>query len=765
VNKNLNIPTLSDNLSDHQKRSTGFSPRWGQEQHGHPGPLSSPLFPRVFLLFRYISLLLTSLLFLLSPFPLELVYKLLLCGLLFGLAGLTVRMYRRHQDNQVAIKNLTLVETLGITLLVLFTGGLASPFVLYFLNPLIMVSLHLSFFYAWCSLGFLLSGGLLQAYFSQASALSVPDLLFFHQDIILVLILLTLVVQVFARIYYTMEEQSQQLEVQQKELLSSFMELTDNHRLMESLSTYQRESVSSKREEDIFSRLVAVSLFAFPLEEAAVLGLKQPLTPGSTDSFGDYTLIRSNNQGQVVEKLPVGELRDRGQELFSRQGFVLLAERSWIAVPIRVGQGNIIAIYLARLRPGKNWASMRDSLGFFIQFTEQVLGSLRNYQQTKETLYHLSSLYEAMETISSWEDPREIMDLFSNHAWKLTESEKVIFWIDQLESEGEAPQYSSVYSVKGQSEVFPEESWQGSLLEAWAMMQDNPAPLVHSLEDENGNRVGQMTCVPVKSRSRCFGILAALQSKKNFNKEETLQKLSFLAELGAISMERMVTELFSDKLLVLEEQKRIANEIHDNISQNLFSIVYGLQAVNRQARGLEPELQEQLSTIQEVAAQTSKELRLLIYRLSPQKRGDETYMSEIRNYLNGLASINNIQIEIVAKGTEEYLNPFMRGAFFRIIKEATGNSIRHGQCRQIKVMLEMNPFASALTISDDGRGFDAEAYQEDNQHPEGLGIRNMRELIQSLQGTFQLRSNPGEGTVISMEVPTSPVSKGWAQAR
>ncbi len=753
------------NPAAHGHNTRSFSPgyAWGVDPAyaNRAAPFNKRIY-RTFVFFRYASLFLTSFIFLIGRFPMETAYKLLLCGLLFILATVSVQIYRRYQENIRVVKNLTLAEAFGITLLAIFTGGLASPFVLYFMNPLVMASLHLPLIYTWAFLGLFLSWTLLIEGFFQETLLSFSALLSSHIDILLVLILLTLVVQIFARIYYTLSEQSQQLEIQQEELLASFLDLTENHQIIEALSEFQRESVSYKREEDILSRLATVSSFVFPFKKSGVLYLDYPLDPDSTRPFESYTLITGHKEETLQEQNMVHELRERREELFSRQTPFTGRDRSWLAMPIRLEKGQIIAIFIARMRETANPGKYPETLGLFINFTEQVIESLRSFKQTEETIYHLSSLYEAVETISSREDPREIMDLFSTYAWKLTKSEKVIFWIDQLETEQGGRSQASVYSVKGQSELFPEESWQGTLLEAWAAIKDNPAPSFHSLGDEEGNLLGEMICVPVKSHSRCLGILAALQSRqRSFHREETLQKLSFLADLSAISIERMVTEVFTDKMLVLDEQKRIANEIHDSISQNLFSIVYGLQSVTRQVGELKPELQEQLSAIQEVAGRTSKELRLLIYRLSPRKRGDDTFVAELRSYLNGLSHINNTPIDFRVEGTEEYLNPSMRGAFYRIIKEATGNSIRHGGPRKLEVTLKMSPFAAALTIVDDGQGFDAQAFQE-NEHLEGLGLINMRELAHSLQGTFKLRSAPGEGTSISVRVPTSPVSKGRA---
>ena len=751
INSTLPLPQLGEN--GEKKTDTAYQGTY----------FSLRLF-RVFNLLRYSSLAFTSIVYLVGTFPQEYSTKLIIIVALIVLALFAVKAYYHYLHNVQAVKVLTLLECFSITVLMLFTGGLASPFVWYFLNPLFIAAMYLPLVYTWAYWGLFLSWGIVQELYLLQGGTSLLGILRTHLEIVLILSLITLVIQVFTRLYHALEEKSRQLGMQQDELIASFLDLSQNHYLVQTLSDFQRTAISFKRDEDILKLLTKVSNFVFPFEETAVLCLDEPLFPNSSQPFGSYRLIQDNDGVRNVffDRKVIAEVRDRWQEFFTPGGMIKGTDRHWIAIPIRLEKKKIVAIFLGQLKDSAKLDKFPGNLSLFIQFTEQVIQSLQSLKQTEETLYHLSSLYEAVDTISGRENPRGTMDLFSAYARKLTNSEKVIFWMDQA-GEGEF-QYNSVYSVKGKSDAFPEEYWQGALLRAWTEIRENPKPFVQTLEGAGGEYLGQMICVPVKSRSRCFGVLAALQARQRYNIEEILQKLTFLSELSAITIERNMAELFSDKLLVLEEQKRIANEIHDSISQNLFSIVYGLQSAVKQADRLSPELQEQLSTIQDVAARTAKELRVLIYRLSPRHRGDDTFMSEVRAYLDGLANINNTVIDFNVEGTEEFLNPSMRKAFYRIIREATGNAIRHGKCGKINISLEMSPFASKLTISDNGKGFNLSKGDEDGQRG-GLGIINMKELAHSLQGNFNIVTAPGEGTVVNCSVPTSPVSTGRAHSR
>lgn len=469
-------------------------------------------------------------------------------------------------------------------------------------------------------------------------------------------------------------------------------------------------------------------------------------------------MINLKGESEPLSFLILREVRDCWQE-FSTRKMLTAEENDWFALPIWSFRERLAAVFIARVNAEAKIMDFISTLSLFITFSEQVMQGLSSLKLAEKNLQRIASLYEAVETISMREDPREVIDLFAAYARALTGCEKVIFWMERLPEPQAGEEPSSFYAVRGKKEIFPEEQWRASLLQAWSEIRDAPRPLIQEIEidDYFQSGRGQLVCVPVRSRARCFGMLAALQPQDRHNVEEIIQTLSFLAELSAVSIERNMADLFADKLLVIEEQNRIANEIHDSISQNLFSIVYGLDALHKKMIFLKPEQRETLATIRGLAAQTARELRLLIYRLSPRHRGDDTFLKEVKVYLDGLANLNAISIDFQVKGREEFLNQAMRRAFYRMIKEATGNAVRHGNCSEITVELEMSPFGSNLKIMDNGRGFDVSLYSEPANTDGKLGLVNMRELALALQGILNIESEIGKGTIVHCTVPTAPL--------
>ncbi|MDD2554565.1 MAG: histidine kinase [Desulfotomaculaceae bacterium] len=267
--------------------------------------------------------------------------------------------------------------------------------------------------------------------------------------------------------------------------------------------------------------------------------------------------------------------------------------------------------------------------------------------------------------------------------------------------------------------------------------------------------------MPLQSDSILFGLLGYVMYSGHENFENESRALSYLTELVAAVMERQKAEDLSARLMVVEEQNRIANEIHDGVSQQLFSVVYALHALSRKKGQLqEQEVQKQLSLIKKTANQAAKDLRASIYRISPNKRGEQVFLAGVSSYLEDLARLNHIDVQFLPEGSEESLSPALRKALYRIIREATSNAIRHGRCGSIKVILKMTPVKVSLQVIDDGKGFMADEKKQQG----GLGLVNMRSLMATFNGSFTIDSCPGSGTIITCVAPDDAESEAvqWA---
>ncbi|MEW6183400.1 MAG: histidine kinase [Bacillota bacterium] len=365
---------------------------------------------------------------------------------------------------------------------------------------------------------------------------------------------------------------------------------------------------------------------------------------------------------------------------------------------------------------------------------------------SEQSLQHISSLYQALEAFSTQEDTAQFALLLAKYAKTLSRCPAACLLMRGETQEKQKP----VVRVCNGEDEYSRINLEGEISRIWE--REEPETKVSAFFDEAGIR---LTCVPIISQSECFGMLGYLEPANTREAEDRDRAVNFLAELGAIVLERLKTEKLGGRLLVSEEQNRIANEIHDGVSQHLFSISCALHSLSRQKAGLQDEeVQRQLQLVKNTANQAARELRASIYRISPRKRGESIFVAGLASYLNGVARMNAIRVDLKAEGSEETLSPALRNAFYRIVREATGNALRHGRCRSLEVRVSMSPAGSVLEVEDDGSGYQPGSNGMPGEGL-GLGVHNMKQLAACFNGELEI-TNTGRGTLVRCIVPRRP---------
>ena len=203
----------------------------------------------------------------------------------------------------------------------------------------------------------------------------------------------------------------------------------------------------------------------------------------------------------------------------------------------------------------------------------------------------------------------------------------------------------------------------------------------------------------------------------------------------------------------LEERSRISRELHDAISQDLFSLrmlADGLQEATR-AGSSSTDLRPHIALLEQTTSNMTREMRALLLELRP------TQLEELGlvGALQKLAHMYSTRLGITVSVDLKPVTPGVKTehALLRIAQEALANAARHSSASLISLCLAPCASGVALTITDNGEGFDAQAVEE--RH--GLGLQLMRERVQELHGTLTLERAPGRGTHISVTLPLEDV--------
>lgn len=265
----------------------------------------------------------------------------------------------------------------------------------------------------------------------------------------------------------------------------------------------------------------------------------------------------------------------------------------------------------------------------------------------------------------------------------------------------------------------------------------------------------------IKTSNNCYGILGIKINggSGKIIEYQIIDQVRMLASLSAILFESYQYEVLYSDYLVSEEQHRIANEIHDGVSQRLFYISCKISDIlMKRDQSIPLDWQAELHTVQKALKTAIQELRDTIYSNGAGNFRNGVFEESVKNYLNDIMDLNDVQISLHMQGRFENISSELIKVIFRIIGEGCGNAIRHGGSKNIGIKLCEDKENICIEITDDGTGFDLCEVTKDNRL--GMGMRNMNCLVHSYYGSIDINSRPYKGTTISVSIPLCSLEKG-----
>ncbi|USG64759.1 sensor histidine kinase [Brevibacillus ruminantium] len=198
---------------------------------------------------------------------------------------------------------------------------------------------------------------------------------------------------------------------------------------------------------------------------------------------------------------------------------------------------------------------------------------------------------------------------------------------------------------------------------------------------------------------------------------------------------------------VTEERQRLARELHDAVSQQLFAIAMTTAAMKRLVEKNPQRAAQQIELVEEMAAAAQAEMRALLLHLRPATLQNKALKDAIEDLLDELTRKNSMEITWEIEDTSN-LPSGIEDHLFRILQESLSNTLRHARANQIAVKLFTLKGQVRLRIVDDGVGFDPEGEKFTS-----YGLRSMRERVAELGGSFDIYSAIGKGTQIEVRIP------------
>jgi signal transduction histidine kinase len=255
--------------------------------------------------------------------------------------------------------------------------------------------------------------------------------------------------------------------------------------------------------------------------------------------------------------------------------------------------------------------------------------------------------------------------------------------------------------------------------------------------------------VPIVSRDQVIGAfyLTEKEHAAAFDDEDQ-ELIELLAAHAAIAITNARLYERSRELSILSERNRLALELHDVVSQKLFSLMLTAESaatlLDRDG-GDTAAARVQLTRLTELAREALDELRALILELRPAELERDGLEGAVRKEVEMLGRLHDVEIDLELSGETMTGSPDV----LRIVQEALHNALRHARPGRVTVRLAQTGGRMLVEVTDDGIGFDPEQPELRSRH---LGLTSMEERARELGGHLEIRSAPGAGTTVRLDV-------------
>lgn len=214
-------------------------------------------------------------------------------------------------------------------------------------------------------------------------------------------------------------------------------------------------------------------------------------------------------------------------------------------------------------------------------------------------------------------------------------------------------------------------------------------------------------------------------------------------------LQRLLTRLAETQE---EERRRFSRDLHDGIIQNLSAILFSLSFLENALDPKEESATKELTQIKNIVEETVTDLRKIIYDLRPTILDSLGLVPTLEKHLDRFSQMTSIETAYVAK-VDVRLPGAVETALFRLAQESLNNINKHANATKVSLDLRQADNQVIMAVKDNGAGFSVEKTNRKLSQDSGFGLSGMRERVQSLDGDVEIKSVPGEGTVVNVTIP------------
>ncbi len=266
-------------------------------------------------------------------------------------------------------------------------------------------------------------------------------------------------------------------------------------------------------------------------------------------------------------------------------------------------------------------------------------------------------------------------------------------------------------------------------------------------------------CVPLRAGFQLFGVMVIGTDMAVRFEDDHFDLFTAVADQTVIALQnaQLYQNLEAEKQRLIEAnedaRKELARDLHDGPTQSIATIAMRLSYV-RTIVAQDPEkATEEIRKVEELAKRTSREIRGMLFTLRPLILETQGLGAAIKSVMNRIQEADGIEMHLQGSENGKLLNKNAQIVVFSIVEEALSNARKYADAQVIEVRMWQEEDLFAVRVSDDGVGFDPDDVQSDYSSRGSLGMVNMHERADRINGSLRIESAPGAGATVMLIVP------------
>ena len=273
-------------------------------------------------------------------------------------------------------------------------------------------------------------------------------------------------------------------------------------------------------------------------------------------------------------------------------------------------------------------------------------------------------------------------------------------------------------------------------------------------------RCQSVLCVPLRAGFEAYGVVVVGSPNQGKFATEHIEMLTAVCSQATIAMQnaQLYQRLQQEKNRIVEieenARKKLARDLHDGPTQSIAAIAMRLNYTRKLLQHDPNKVDSEIAKVEELARRTTKEIRHMLFTLRPLVLETQGLTAALQQSIQKVHETDSsVTIHLEAVKIEDKIDMNTQGVVYYIIEEAVGNARKHARANNIWVRLKLESDALIAEVQDDGEGFDVQSVTSAYESRGSLGMVNMRERAELVNGELALDSAPGKGTLITLAVP------------